>query len=97
MPMMNFKNKNSFPHQKVDFKKNILILIKSFKKYYINILISFICIAISVVISIIAPLFLKDLTDEITNGAVSKSIDMSKITSIGITLITFYLSNAILS
>ncbi len=97
MPPMMRHHGHFDPNHKVDLKKNIAKLFKSFKKFYLQIFVSFICIAISVVISIIAPQFLSDLTDEITQNAGARAIHMDKILNISIILITFYVSNALLS
>ncbi len=88
-PMM---NKNA-PKVKPDYKK----LFKSLRPYYLAIIISFIFIIGSVLISIFAPQVLKDFTNEIANNAVNKTIDMDKIFTYGMTLIVMYIVNAILS
>ena len=78
-------------------KMNLVKIIKSVRPYYSQIIISFICVTISVVLSIIAPQFLSELTDTIANGAGTKNIDMNQITRLAIILVVFYVSNAILS
>ncbi len=88
-PMMN----RNAPKVKPDYKK----LFKSLKPYYPAIIISFIFIIGSVLISIFAPQVLKDFTNEIANNAVNKTIDMDKIFTYGMTLIVMYIVNAILS
>ncbi len=88
-PMM---NKNA-PKVKPDYKK----LFKSLRPYYLAIIISFIFIIGSVLISIFAPQVLKDFTNEIANNTVNKTIDMDKIFTYGMTLIVMYIVNAILS
>lgn len=88
-PMMN----RNAPKVKPDYKK----LFKSLRPYYPAIIISFIFIIGSVLISIFAPQVLKDFTDEIANNAVNKTIDMDKIFTYGMTLIVMYIVNAILS
>lgn len=88
-PMMN----RNAPKVKPDYKK----LFKSLKPYYPAIIISFIFIIGSVLISIFAPQVLKDFTNEIANNAVNKTIDMDKIFTYGMTLIVMYIINAILS
>ncbi len=81
------------PKVKPDYKK----LFTSLRPYYLAILISFICIACSVLISIFAPQVLKDFTNEIADNAATKSIDMDKVFTYGMTLIIMYVTNAILS
>lgn len=88
-PMMN----RNAPKVKPDYKK----LFKSLRPYYPAIIISFIFIIGSVLISIFAPQVLKDFTNEIANNAVNKTIDMDKIFTYGMTLIVMYIVNAILS
>lgn len=56
---------------------------------------SFLFTAVSVVISVLAPQWLSKLTDEITENAATKSIDMGKILNFAIVLIAFYSTNAI--
>lgn len=85
------------PREKVDMKKNAGRLFKSAYKYVPQLLVSFVCVAVSVVLSIIAPQFLKDLTNEITNGAAVGSINLDKIGEISITLIVFYVTNALMT
>lgn len=97
MPGMMGRRAPMGPRQKVDMKKNVARLMGSFRKYLPQLLISFICVSISVVISIVAPQFLKDLTNEITNGAAKGSIDLGKIGDIAIVLIVFYVSNALMT
>ncbi len=81
---------------KVDLGSNIGKIIKSLKPYYAQILVSFICITISVVLSILAPQWLSKFTDEVTRGAATRSIDLSLVAHYAIILIVFYVSNAIL-
>ncbi len=86
-----------FNTEKVDFKSSMKKLIKSLKKYYLQIIISTICTSISVVLSILAPGWLSKLTNTIVDGAATQSIEMSKILYYAVILIVFYVSNAILN
>lgn len=72
---------------KADFKK----LLKSIRPYYPFILLAMVFIITSVVLSILAPQYLSDLTNEMANNAISKSIDLDKIWNIAKILIIFYL------
>ena len=77
------------PKEKVtkkDFKK----LFKSIRPYTFFILIAMIFIITSVVLSILAPSHLSDLTNEMANNAISKSIDENRIWEIARLLIIFY-------
>ncbi len=80
-----------------NFKNNISKIIKSFRPYYLQTIISFICVTISVVLAIVAPQFLSDLADTITAGAATRNIDMQEIVRLAIILIVFYVSNALLT
>ena len=71
---------------KADLKK----LLKSIRPYYPFILIAMIFIITSVVLSILAPNYLSDLTNEMANNSISKSIDIDKIWHIATVLIIFY-------
>ncbi len=78
-------------------KKDLAILVKSLKSYIPWILVAMIFIIISVTLSIIAPQYLSDLTNEIANNSISASIDIDLIWSISKILITFYIIIAITS
>lgn len=95
MAMMH-PGRRGFPTEKVDMKKNIGRIIKSFRPYYLPTLFSVVCIAVSVVLSIIAPQWLSKLTDEVTGGAATMSIDMTKIAHFATVLIIFYVTNALM-
>ena len=55
----------------------------------------FLFTAVSVVISVLAPQWLSKLTDEITEHAATRTIDMKKILDFAIVLIAFYATNAL--
>ena len=84
-------------NQIVNTKTNLLKLIKSFRPYYLQTIVSFVCVTVSVVLSILAPQFLSDLADTITAGAGTMSVDMNEVTRLACILVVFYVSNAILS
>ncbi|MCD8040356.1 MAG: ABC transporter ATP-binding protein/permease [Clostridia bacterium] len=84
---------NDAPAPKGSFKKNIGKLIRAFRAYYIPILISIIFTVVSVVLSIIAPQFLSDLTDELSNT--TGIVDVDVIWHFAIILIVFYVCNAL--
>lgn len=84
-------------NQIVNTKTNLLKLIRSFRPYYLQTIVSFVCVTISVVLSILAPQFLSDLADTITAGAGTMSVDMNEVTRLACILVVFYVSNAILS
>lgn len=82
--------------EKVDLKKNIGRLLKDFKPYYLPTIISFVFVAINVVLAILAPQVLKQLTDTIMAGAGTKSIDLDRVAELAIRLVVFYGTEAIL-
>ena len=77
-------------------KGNLGKLFKAMKPYSIWICFAFLFTAVSVVISVIAPQWLSKLTDEITEHAALRNIDMKAILNIAIVLIVFYSTNALL-
>ncbi len=93
-PRMNTEKSNMTKEEKMKSYKN---LFSSMKKYFPYIIVSIICTIISVVISILAPQWLSDLSNVITSGAANSSIDMNEIQRIAIVLIVFYVVNALLS
>lgn len=76
-------------------KGNIGKLMKALKPYSFMIAVAFLTTAISVVVAVIAPQWLSKLTDEITDNAAMRAIDMKKILDIAIVLIAFYVTNGI--
>lgn len=98
MPMMGAGHggRRGMPTEKVDMKKNLGRIINTLRPYYVKTLISFLCVAVSVVISILAPQWLSKLTDEVTNGAATMSIDMARIAHFATVLIVFYGTNAVM-
>lgn len=84
-------------HQTGDTRRSIGKMLSSSKNYWPSFIISTILLIASVVFTIIAPTYLKELTDEIANNAVAKTIDLDKIKNLGILLIIFYGLSAILS
>ncbi|MCD8308385.1 MAG: ABC transporter ATP-binding protein/permease [Clostridia bacterium] len=90
---MGRRNFNDAPAPKGSFRKNIGKLIGAFRAYYIPIVISIIFTVASVVLSIIAPQFLSDLTDELSNT--TGIVDVDVIWHFAIILIVFYVCNAL--
>ncbi len=83
--------------KKVKLLPNLKLMLKSLKKYYPQIIISSICLIISVVCAILAPQWLSKLTNHITENAGTQSINMQKILELGIVLIVFYSVDALLN
>lgn len=77
-------------------KGNLGKLFKALKPYSMWIAFSFLFTCISVVISVIAPQYLSKLTNEITDHAAMRNIDMKVILNLAIVLIVFYSTNALL-
>ena len=71
-------------------KKDLKKLFKSIKPYSFFILVAMVFIITSVVLSILAPSHLSNLTNEMANNAISKSIDENRIWEIARLLIIFY-------
>ena len=86
------------PMKKEKVKKDDLIkLFKSIKPYLPFVLIAMIFIVASVVLSILSPSILSDLTDEMANNSQARDIDMDIVWNKAITLIIFYASIALSS
>lgn len=76
-------------------KGNLKDLLLALKPYAPKIALSFLFIAISTVLSVLAPQWLSKLTNEINEHAATRNIDLDKILNIAVVLITFYSSNAL--
>ena len=83
------KNKNQAKNEKI-IKADLKKMFSSIKSYFPFIALAMLFIVTSVVLSIIAPQFLSDLTNEIANNAISNSINMDKVWHISTILIIFY-------
>ena len=70
-------------------------LFKAMKPYAPGIILAFVFIAASSVMAVIAPQYVKTLTNTIVDGAATRTIDMNKIAKIGVILIIFYLTDSI--
>ena len=75
-------------------KGSVKKLLKALKPYWIQIIVSFVCIAISTVLSVLAPQWLSQLTNEINQPKITSEV-LENIKNIAIVLIVFYSSNAI--
>lgn len=85
------------PSEKMSFenmKKSLGQLAVSMKKYLPALILCLLFIIAYVVISVISPSVLSDLTDVITTGSTSQSIDMDKIAHYGIILAVLYVVSA---
>lgn len=89
-PMAN-KEKMNLP----ELKKSLGQIALSMKKYLPGLIVCVICILAYVVISVLSPNVLSDLTNVITNGSANKNIDMEKIAYYGILLLVLYISSAL--
>ncbi len=90
-------NMVSSSHKKGDTRKSISSLFGGTKKYRPSFIISTVLLVVSVICTIIAPSYLKELTNEIANNSVSKTIDMNKIANFGFILLALYVVSAIVS
>ena len=77
-----------------DFKKSIASLIKYCKPYLIPLLIAILLAIISSILSIIGPDKLKDITNIITDGIMTK-INMEKVKDVSFALLIIYLISSI--
>lgn len=85
------------PLEKMSFenmKKSMSQLAVSMKKYLPALILCLLFIIAYVVISVISPSVLSDLTNVITTGSTSQSIDMDKIAHYGIILAVLYVVSA---
>lgn len=85
------------PLEKMSFenmKKSLSQLAVSMKKYLPALILCLLFIIAYVVISVISPSVLSDLTNVITKGSTSQSIDMDKIAHYGIILAVLYVVSA---
>ena len=73
--------------------KPLLQLFRELKPYLWQIVGAFVLSIGSVIIALLAPSFLSDLTDEITRGAATSSIDLTIIFNNGIVLVSFYFAS----
>ncbi len=71
-------------------RTSYLRLVKELRPYYLQIALALLLFAVSVVISVLAPGFLGDLTDEITRGAGTRSIDLGLVAKLGLLLVGLY-------
>ena len=93
-PRGNFSAK---PMTSAEKKQNQKEFIKTLKPFYKLIIAASLAIAVSTVLSIFAPQWLSELTDEITSGAALKNINLQKIAELAFILIGFYAGGAILN
>ncbi len=94
--MMRAHPQNMKSKKKVN-KDSYSNLIKSLKPYLIPILISMIFVIASVVLSILAPQVLKDLTNQIQSGSATGSVNLDKVWSLATTMIIMYVANAVMA
>lgn len=74
---------------------DILKLARALKPYAPAIFLSFLFICVSTVLSVLAPQWLSKLTNEISEHAATRTIDLQKIMNFAIVLVTFYGCNAL--
>ena len=78
-------------------KKSLGQIALSMKRYFPALILCAVLILGYVVISVISPNVLSDLTNVITQGSTNKNIDMDKIAHYGIVLAILYVSSALLN
>ncbi len=85
-------------HEKMakgEMNKSLVKIGQSMRRYWPAIFVSFFFIVGYVVIAVIAPNILKDLTNTIVSGAESRTIDMDRISGFGTTLAILYVVSAL--
>ena len=85
-------------HEKMakgEMNKSLVKIGQSMRRYWPAIFVSFFFIVGYVVIAVIAPNILKDLTNTIVSGAESRTIDIDKISGFGTTLAILYVVSAL--
>lgn len=85
-------------HEKMakgEMNKSLVKIGQSMRRYWPAIFVSFFFIIGYVVVAVIAPNILKDLTNTIVSGAESRTIDMDKISGFGTTLAILYVVSAL--
>ena len=90
-------NFSAAPMTKAQKKQNQKEFVKTLKPFYKSIIAAALAIAVSTVLSIIAPQWLSKLTDEITVGAALGNIDLTKVAELALILVCFYAAGAILN
>ncbi|MCI2111753.1 MAG: ABC transporter ATP-binding protein/permease [Bacilli bacterium] len=83
-------------HRKGDTRETLRKLVSSSRKYWPSFVVSTILLLGSVVFIVIAPTYLKAMTDEIADKAVSMTIDIPYVAKIGSLLAAFYVGSALL-
>lgn len=76
-------------------KGNIKQLLKALKPFTVHIIFSFIFITVSTVLSVLAPQWVKMLTNEINDYALKQEIHLDVIANFSVILVIFYVSNAL--
>lgn len=92
------KNKNrAAPEKPKDFKKAWGRLFGYLGPYMASIIVAGILITVGTVLTVIGPDYLSDMTNLITEGMMTGSVDLAAVSAIGIFLITIYLISAVLT
>lgn len=94
------KQNNHAKREQVTNEEKRAIMIKisqSLKKYLAAVIIAMVLLVGSVVIAVLSPSVMKDLTDTITAGSAMKNIDMNAVMRFGLTLVIMYIFSAICS
>ncbi len=76
-------------------KGNLKQLLKALKPYTVHIILSFIFITVSTVLSVLAPQWVRMITNEINDHALKHDIRLDVIANFATVLVIFYVSNAL--
>ena len=90
------------PHEKMkltskDGTKTLSKLMKSTQKYWLLIILAGLFILVNVIISVIAPNYVSDLTNEISNNAATATINMNVVINYITLLAIMYVASALCS
>ena len=77
--------------KKGEFKKASKNISKSMKKYLPSLIVALILIVINVILQVLAPQYLKKLTDTLTAGSSSLNVDLNKINELSLILLVMYI------
>ena len=90
-------NRNGKKLTRAESKEATAKLLSSMKKYVLPIFLSAVFVLINVILSVVAPNYVEDLTNEISNHAATRTIDMALIGKYVLILGLIYVSCAICS
>ena len=82
---------------KEEFRSSLLGVVKKGKRFLPAVVVAAVFIIGSVILSVVAPQYLSDLTNEIATGAAAQQIEMDKILNLGLILLAVYIATALMN